>query len=121
MVLAVVSAETGGARSPIVAIGAMALVLGAAAIAIRLGRRPVARTLQHLHLHGGGLAAMLGLVLLVAWVFQAIGGLARISGAYAARLLVAGSPLAEKLRDRLVHAREAMLVPLLFVCVVLST
>ena len=121
MVLAIVSAETGGPRSPIVAIGAMALVLGAAVIALRIGRAPIARTLEHLHIHGGGLAAMLGLVLLVAWVFQAIGGLAGISGAYAAGLLVAGSPLAEKFRDRLVHAGEAILVPMFFVGVGLST
>jgi Kef-type K+ transport system membrane component KefB len=119
-VLGVVSAQTTG-TSPLLSMVAMALVLGVAAVAWRLGRVHVVNGLERLHVHGGGLAAMLGMVLAVAWAFQALGGLAGITGAYGAGLLVADSPLAERMRERLVHAGEAILVPLFFVSVGLST
>jgi Kef-type K+ transport system membrane component KefB len=120
VVLGVVSAQTTG-TSPLLSMVAMALVLGVAAVAWRLGRVHVVNGLERLHVHGGGLAAMLGMVLAVAWAFQALGGLAGITGAYGAGLLVADSPLAERMRERLVHAGEAILVPLFFVSVGLST
>jgi Kef-type K+ transport system membrane component KefB len=120
VVLGVVSAQATGS-SPFLSMVAMALVLGVAVVAWRLGRVHVVNSLERLHVHGGGLAAMLGMVLAAAWAFQALGGLAGITGAYGAGLLVADSPLAERMRERLVHAGEAILVPLFFVSVGLST
>jgi Kef-type K+ transport system membrane component KefB len=120
VVLAVVVAETGTGASPIGAIAPMAIVLaGSAVVAWRLGDR-IARVLDHLHVHGGGTAAMVGLVLGAAWVFQSLGGLAGITGAYVAGLAVAGSTAGNRLRDRLVHAGEALYVPVFFVAIGLS-
>jgi Kef-type K+ transport system membrane component KefB len=120
-ILGFVTAETSGSGSPLLALVAMIAVLGGAFVVGRLGRSYLVRVLGRLHVHGGGLAAMLGVVLATAWLFQAVGGLAGITGAYVAGLLVAGSPMADGLRERLVHAGEAILVPIFFVAVGLST
>jgi Kef-type K+ transport system membrane component KefB len=120
VVLAIVVAETGVGGSPIGAIVPMAIVLaGSAFLAWRLGDR-IAAILDRLHVHGGGTAAMVGLVLGAAWIFQSIGGLAGITGAYVAGLAVAGSTAGERVRERLVHAGEALCVPIFFVAIGLS-
>lgn len=119
-VLSLVVAETGDGGSPIWAITAMLVVLGGAAIGGRLVRDHLVTALDRLHVRGGGLAAMLGLAFATAWLFQSVGGLAGITGAYAAGVVVAGSPVAERLRGRLVHAGEALCVPVFFVAIGLS-
>jgi Kef-type K+ transport system membrane component KefB len=120
VVLAIVVAETGVGGSPIGAIVPMAIVLaGSAFLAWRLGDR-IAAILDRLHVHGGGTAAMVGLVLGAAWIFQSIGGLAGITGAYVAGLALAGSTAGERVRERLVHAGEALCVPIFFVAIGLS-
>jgi len=120
VVLALVVASTGVGASPIGAIAPMAVVLAAAAFAAwRFGDR-FASLLDHLHGRGGGTAAMVGVILAIAWVFQAIGGLAGITGAYIAGLAIAGTSAAERLRERLVHAGEALCVPIFFVAIGLS-
>jgi Kef-type K+ transport system membrane component KefB len=120
VVLALVVAETGVGLSPVGAMVPMTIVLvGSAAAAWRFGDR-LAGILDQLHGRGGGTAAMVGLILGVAWVFQAIGGLAGITGAYVAGLAVAGSAAGDRLRERLVHAGEALCVPVFFVAIGLS-
>ena len=120
VVLALVVATTGVGASPVGAIVPMAIVLALAAFtAWRFGDR-FATVLDHLHGRGGGTAAMVGVILAVAWVFQAIGGLAGITGAYIAGLAIAGTSAAERLRERLVHAGEALCVPIFFVAIGLS-
>jgi len=57
---------------------------------------------------------------MAAWVFQQWGGLAAITGAYVAGVAVAGSHVADGLRDRLVHAGEAFCVPVFLVAIGLS-
>lgn len=120
VVLALVVATTGVGGSPIGAIAPMAAVLAIAAFAAwRFGDR-FASLLDHLHGRGGGTAAMVGVILAIAWVFEAIGGLAGITGAYIAGLAIAGTGAAERLRERLVHAGEALCVPIFFVAIGLS-
>ena len=63
---------------------------------------------------------MLGFVLLVAWGFERLGGLAGITGAYVAGLALAGSPLAERLKEGLVRAGEALCVPVFFASIGLA-
>ena len=120
VVLALVVATTGVGGSPVGAIAPMAIVLGLSAFAAwKFGDR-FATVLDHLHGRGGGTAAMVGVILAIAWVFQSIGGLAGITGAYIAGLAIAGTGAAERLRERLVHAGEALCVPIFFVAIGLS-
>jgi Kef-type K+ transport system membrane component KefB len=98
----------------------MAATIAIAAIGLRLLPGHLHRIVDHLHLRGGGLAAMLGFVLLVAWGFERLGGLAGITGAYVAGLALAGSPLAERLKDGLVRAGEALCVPVFFASIGLA-
>ena len=119
VVLGLVVADTGGA-SPIATIVPMGLVLGGAVGGLYFLRDRVIGILEHLHSRGGGLAAVVGLVLVLAWVFQSLGGLAGITGAYLAGLALAGSPVGDRTRERLIHAGEALCVPIFFVAVGLS-
>jgi Kef-type K+ transport system membrane component KefB len=122
MVLAIViAAETGaGSTAPLAQFGAMFGVLAGAAVAVYFLRGHLASLLHQLHLRGGGLAGLVGLVLIVAWVFQTVGGLAGITGAYVAGAALAGSHVADGLRDRLVHAGEAFAIPVFLVAIGLS-
>ncbi len=120
MVLGLVVAETGTGSAPLQQFGAMTAVLVGAGVGIWLFRSRLVAVLHHLHLRGGGPAAMLGGVLLLAWVFQSLGGLAGITGAYVAGVAIAGSHVAGGLRDRLVHAGEALFVPVFLVTIGLS-
>ena len=121
IVLALVVADTGSSGSqPILQIGAMVAVLAGAAVFLWLFRSRFANLLHHLHVQGGGIAGLVGVVLVVAWVFQTLGGLAAITGAYVAGLAVAGTHVADGLREKLVHTGEAFLVPVFLVAIGLS-
>ena len=76
--------------------------------------------MERLHLRGGGLARAARLIVAVGWVFQTLGGLAAITGAYVAGLALAGSPMAEELKHGIGRAGEALLVPVFFVTIGLS-
>ncbi|HZC33039.1 MAG TPA: cation:proton antiporter, partial [Candidatus Bathyarchaeia archaeon] len=91
-----------------------------AGLALRHLPNHLHRVVDHLHLRGGGLAAMLGFVLLVAWAFEHLGGLAGITGAYVAGLGLSGSPLADRLKDGLLRAGEALCVPVFFASIGLA-
>jgi Kef-type K+ transport system membrane component KefB len=86
-----------------------------AALALRHLPGHLHRVMHALHVRGGGLAAALGFVLLVAWAFERFGGLAGITGAYVAGLALAGSPMSERVKDGMVRAGEALCVPVFFV------
>jgi Kef-type K+ transport system membrane component KefB len=120
VVLALVVADTTAGGSPIGVLVPMAATIALAAIGLRVLPGHLHRIVDHLHLRGGGLAAMLGFVLLVAWGFERLGGLAGITGAYVAGLALAGSPLAERLKDGLVRAGEALCVPVFFASIGLA-
>ena len=120
VVLGVVVAGTGTGTAPLQQFGAMAAVLAGAGVGVWLLRARLVALFHQLHLRGGGPAAMLGGVLLLAWLFQSVGGLAGITGAYLAGLAIAGSHVADRLRDRFVHAGETLFVPVFLVAIGLS-
>ena len=120
IVLAFVVAEGSAGSSPIGVVVPMLVTVIVAGIALRHLPIHLHRVVDHLSLRGGGLAAMLGFVLLVAWAFEHLGGLAGITGAYVAGLGLAGSPLAERLKDGLLRAGEALCVPVFFASIGLA-
>ena len=116
----VVAASSAGTTSPWLVIVPMALTLGVSAVVIKLIGSRASTAIGHLHAHGGGNAAVVALVLLAAWAFQVLGGLAGITGAYIAGFALAESPVAPSVRDRLTHAGESLFVPVFFVAIGLS-
>jgi Kef-type K+ transport system membrane component KefB len=122
VVLALVVADIGTGSAPAAVLLPMAATVVIAMLALRYLPRHLHRGLDVLHLHGGGggLAAALGFVLLVAWAFESFGGLAGITGAYVAGLALAGSPLSEHIKDGLVRAGDALCVPVFFVAIGLA-
>ncbi len=121
-VLALVVADTTEGSSPVGVIVPMILTIGLAALALRYLPPRLHGILDRLHVQGGGggLAATLGFVLLVAWLFEQFGGLAGITGAYVAGIALAGSPLAERLKDGLARGGEALVVPVFFASIGLA-
>jgi Kef-type K+ transport system membrane component KefB len=120
IVLAFVVAETSRASSPQSVIVPMVVTVGIAALALRHLPGSLHRIVAQLHVRGGGLAAVLGFVLIVAWLFERFGGLAGITGAYVAGLVLAGSPLADRLKDGLLRGGEALVVPVFFASIGLA-
>ncbi len=120
VVLALVVADTTSHASLLATLAPMAVTLAVAGIVLRWMSGHVHLAVHHLHIRGGGNAAVLGLVLAAGWAFQALGGLAGITGAYLAGLALAGSPLAPELRQRLVHAGETFAIPVFFVAIGLA-
>jgi Na+:H+ antiporter len=120
VVLALVVADAGSGSSPLAVMLPMTLTIVLAALALRHLPDHLYRAFEALHTRGGGLAAALGFVLLVAWAFEALGGLAGITGAYVAGLALAGSPMADRLKDGLVRAGEALCVPVFFAAIGLA-
>jgi Kef-type K+ transport system membrane component KefB len=120
VILGLVVADTSSGGSPLLTLVPMVATLVIAGIAIKWLPTHISGIVERLHLRGGGLAATLGFVLAVGWAFQTLGGLAAITGAYVAGLVLAGSPLAEELKHGIGRAGEALLVPVFFVTVGLS-
>lgn len=121
IVLALVVADAGSGGSLVGVLVPMTVTVVAAAIALRYLPRYLHRAIDALHLQGGGgLAASLGFVLLVAWAFETFGGLAGITGAYVAGLMLSESPLAERMKDGLVRAGETLSVPVFFASIGLA-
>ena len=122
MVLAIVLAATSttGSTSPLLQFSGMFAVLIGAGAAVYFFRHRVVEALHHFQLRGGGIAGLVGLMLAVAWIFEAWGGLAAITGAYVAGVAVSGSHMADGLREKLVHAGEAFVIPVFLVAIGLS-
>jgi Kef-type K+ transport system membrane component KefB len=120
VVLALVVAETTSGSSLVGLIVPMVVTIGVAALGLRHLPDHLHRVVGHLHLRGGGLAATFGFILLVAWAFEHLGGLAGITGAYVAGLALAESPLAERLKDGLIRAGESLCVPVFFASIGLA-
>jgi Kef-type K+ transport system membrane component KefB len=116
----VVAASSASGTSPIPAVGPMVVTLIVSAAVIKLAGSKASTAIGHLHARGGGNAAVVALVLLAAWAFQVLGGLAGITGAYLAGFALAESPVAPSIRDRLTHAGESLFVPVFFVAIGLS-
>src|SRR5665811_2248505 len=79
--------------SPLTVLFPMVITFGVAILGLRRFSPLLHRAMHQLHERDGGHAAMLGMILLVGWAFQALGGLAGITGAYLAGLAFASSPL----------------------------
>lgn len=120
VVLGLVIAEVGAGGSPLPALGGMAAVLVVSALGAWKLRNPLTRLFHYLESVGGGLAALVALVLVVGWAYQNLGGLAGITGAYVAGLAFAGTPIGAELKVRLEHAGDAITVPIFFVAIGLS-
>jgi Kef-type K+ transport system membrane component KefB len=120
VVLGVVVSETAAGSNLLATVIPMALTILAVWVVLRWMPAHLGRAIEVLHLRGGGLAAMLGLVLAFAWAVQAFGGLAGITGAYVAGLALAGSSAAPRLRDGMIRAGEAFCVPVFFVAIGLA-
>lgn len=120
IVLSLVASGTAAGSNLLGAIIPMALTILAVWVILRWLPVHLGRAIETLHLRGGGLAAMLGLVLAFAWAVQAFGGLAGITGAYVAGLALSGSTAAPRLRDGLIRAGEAFCVPVFFVAIGLA-
>ena len=88
--------------------------------AILLGRfiiSPMIRRLAAGHEKEAGLALILAVVFLYAWAAEALGGLASITGAYLAGVLIAQWPEAEGIGKGARTVGEAFFVPVFFVMV----
>jgi len=120
IVLSLVVSSTTAGGNPVAALVPLALTIVAVWLVLRWAPGHLGRAIEILHIRGGGLAAMLGLVLAFAWAVQTFGGLAGISGAYVAGLSLAGSTSAPRLRDGLIRAGEAFCVPVFFVAIGLA-
>jgi Na+:H+ antiporter len=120
VVLALVVADTSSGSTPAGVLIPMTVTILAAVLALRFLPAHLHLVLDQLHVRGGGLSAALGFVLLVAWVFQVYGGLAGITGAYVAGLALAGSPLAERMKEGLARAGETLCVPVFFAAIGLA-
>ena len=116
----VIAVATGSGGSPLTPLLAMAAVLVGAFIFLRTVGPRLPHLIGGLQARGGGIAGMLGLVIVVGWVFQSIGGLAAITGAYFVGLAVNGSHVSERVRVELVHAGEALFIPVFLVGIGLS-
>ena len=120
VILGLVVSDTTANSSPWLTFAPMAITLVAAALALRFLPTHISSVVERLNLRGGGLAATLGFIVAVGWVFQTLGGLAAITGAYVAGLALAGSPMAEELKHGIGRAGEALLIPVFFVTIGLS-
>ena len=121
IVLALVVADVSSGVSPMAVVLPMVVTVVLAVAALKLLPGHLHGVIDALHVRGGGgVAAALGFVLLVALAFEQFGGLAGITGAYVAGLALAGSPLAERIKTGLVHAGEALVVPVFFVSIGLA-
>jgi Na+:H+ antiporter len=120
IVLGLVVSETAAGANVLTTIIPMGLTILAAWVVLRWLPVHLGQAMTVLHVRGGGLAAMVGLVLAAAWAVQTWGGLAGITGAYVAGLALAGSPVAPQVRDGLIRGGEAFCVPVFFVAIGLA-
>jgi Kef-type K+ transport system membrane component KefB len=93
------------------------------AVAVLLGRlfRPALRRAEGAPVSEGLLAAVLLAVLVYSWSAEALGGVAAITGAYLAGILVAQAGYLREVEHRLKALTYALLVPIFFVSIGLQT
>jgi Kef-type K+ transport system membrane component KefB len=117
--MAIASTGSVGVALPLV-LFRMAGFLAVAIFAGRLLRRGLARADQA-PVSEGLLAFTIVTLLLYAWAAEALGGLAAITGAYVAGLLVARAGFREKIEERLRAPTYGLFVPVFFVSIGLQT
>jgi Kef-type K+ transport system membrane component KefB len=122
LVLSVVLTMAGQGGNPLLAIGKLVLFFPVALLVGRVVVTPLVHWIYKHHAREAGFALILALVLVYAWAAEALGGLAAITGAYIAGVLVARLPEA---REWVVEGASVMgyglFVPVFFVTVGLMT
>lgn len=81
----------------------------------------ISRWLKDWHHHEAGLAIVLGVVLLFAWTSEVFGGMAAVTGAYLAGLLVGRTEIAHRVNQGASALGYAFFIPLFFVGIGLET
>ncbi|HSN77259.1 MAG TPA: cation:proton antiporter, partial [Anaerolineae bacterium] len=118
LVLSVVLAVAGQGGSPLLAVGKVILFFPIALLVGNVVVTPMVQWIHRHHAREAGFALILALVLVFAWAAEALGGLAAITGAYLAGVLVARMPEA---REWVVEGASVMgyglFVPVFFVTV----
>lgn len=122
LVLSVVLAMAGQGGNPLLAIAKLVLFFPVALLVGRVVVTPLVHWIHKHHAREAGFALIFALVLVYAWAAEALGGLAAITGAYIAGVLVARLPEA---RESVVEGASVMgyglFVPVFFVTVGLTT
>ena len=123
LVLSVVLSMSGAqSGSPLLAVGKLVLFFPVAFILGKLVVTPLVHWVNKHHAREAGFALILAVVLIFSWSAEALGGLAAITGAYIAGILIARIPEA---REWVVDGASVMgygfFVPVFFVTVGLAT
>jgi Kef-type K+ transport system membrane component KefB len=123
LVLSIVLSMAGEqAGSPLLAVGKLALFFPIAFVVGKLVVTPLVHWIHKHHAREAGFALILAIVLVFSWSAEALAGLAAITGAYIAGILVARIPEA---REWVVEGASVMgyglFVPVFFVTVGLAT
>lgn len=122
LLLSLVLGMSGEGSSPLLAVGRLVLFFPIALVVGRLLVTPLVHWIHRHHAREAGFALIIALVLVYAWAAEALGGLAAITGAYLAGVLVARLPEA---REWVVDGASVMgyglFVPVFFVTVGLVT
>jgi len=115
------SLGSGGGMGHVVLV--MARMIGFFLAAIWLGRfaRSALTTAGRAPVSEGLLSAALIAILVYAWSAEALGGVAAITGAYLAGVLMAQAGLQHEIEQRLKSATYALLVPIFFMSIGLQT
>jgi Kef-type K+ transport system membrane component KefB len=122
LLLSVVLAVAGQGGNPLLAVGKVVLFFPIALVVGNIVVTPLVQWIHRHHAREAGFALILAVVLVFAWAAEALGGLAAITGAYLAGVLVARMPDA---REWVVEGASVMgyglFVPVFFVTVGLTT
>lgn len=81
----------------------------------------ISKWLKDWHHHEAGLAIVLGVVLLFAWTSEVFGGMAAVTGAYLAGLLIGRTEIAHRVNQGASAIGYAFFIPLFFVGIGLET
>lgn len=122
LVISIVLAMAGQGGSPLLALGKVVLFFPISLLVGALVITPLVHWVHEHHAREAGFALILAVVLIYAWAAEALGGLAAITGAYLAGVLIGRLPEA---REWVVDGASVMgygfFVPVFFVTVGLTT
>jgi Kef-type K+ transport system membrane component KefB len=120
VVLSLVVGMAGGGDG-LWSIAKMVVFLPAALVMGYFAMPTISRWLKDWHHHEAGLAIVLGIVLLFAWASEAFGGMAGVTGAYLAGLLLGRTEIAHRINQGASALGYAFFIPLFFVGIGLET
>ncbi len=122
LILSVILGMVGQGGSPLMALLRIALFFPIAMLGGRLIVQPLMRWIDRHHAKEAGFALVVALVLVYGWAAEELGGLAAITGAYMAGILVARLPEARSwVTEGASKVGYGIFVPVFFVSVGLST